>query len=306
MVQDWLKKLSEFVKSDRFAPILTLVALACVLTYGFGNTLNRAVQSWDNPRYSHGYLIPFFALFLLWLRRESFGRVPMATRWWGAAVVCAGLVTRVGASYLAVMYLEMGSYLICLVGLFILAGGWSTLRWAGPPIGYLVFMFPLPMVADRMLLDPLQKVATIGSTFCLQTIGFVAVRSGNRINLGYDDLQLGVVDACSGLRMLTIFMALAVAITFVTDRPWWERILIVASAVPIAVAVNVTRITVTGVLYLIVSHEISDFVFHDVFGWLMMPLALGLLYLEVQILSRLFIEEDPSLGSLGLEGVSRR
>ena len=101
-------------------------------------------------------------------------------------------------------------------------------------------------------------------------------------------------------------MALAVAITFVTTRPWWERIVIVISAIPIAVAVNITRITVTGVLYLTVDHEIAEFVFHDFAGWLMMPLALGLLYLEVQILSHLFIEEDQSLLGLGLGNGGRR
>jgi exosortase/archaeosortase family protein len=92
--------------------------------------------------------------------------------------------------------------------------------------------------------------------------------------------------------MLTIFVAMAVAITLVTDRPWWERIVIVISAIPIALAVNIIRITVTGILYLTAGARLADLVFHDLAGWFMMPLALGLLYIEFQILSHLIIEDD--------------
>src|SRR6185312_7030385 len=134
-------------------------------------------------------------------------------------------------------------------------------------------MYPLPGMVERGLLDPLQRVATICSTYALQTLGVAAHRSGNHIILG--ELRLGVVDACSGLRMSTIFLALAVAITLVTERPWWERITIILSAVPIALIVNVIRITVTGILHRTVGTQIADAVFHDLAGWIMMPMAMG-------------------------------
>ena len=176
-----------------------------------------------------------------------------------------------------------------VAGIFLLVGGWKALRWAGPAVAFLIFMFPLPGFLDTRLLAPLQKIATAASTYVLQTIGIPSYSEGNRIVIG--EVQLGVVEACSGLRMLTIFVALAVAITLVTDRPMWERIVIVASAVPIALAVNIARITVTGILHLTTSSQLADMVFHDLAGWFMMPMALGLLYVEFQILSHLLIEE---------------
>ena len=151
-------------------------------------------------------------------------------------------------------------------------------------------MFPLPSYLDARLLAPLQRLATVSSTYCLQTIGIPASSEGNRIEIG--ELQLGVVEACSGLRMLTIFVALAVAITLVTERPIWERLVIVASAVPIALAVNIIRITATGILHLTVGKKVADVVFHDMAGWFMMPMALGLLYVEFQILAHLVIEDS--------------
>jgi exosortase len=155
-------------------------------------------------------------------------------------------------------------------------------------------MFPLPWSLERALLAPLQSLATDVSTFSLQTLGIEAYNDGgNRICI--EELQLGVVDQCSGLRMTTIFLALSVAIVLLVRRSWWENLVILLSAVPIALTVNVVRITVTGVLYRTASSELAERVFHDWAGYMMMPLALALLWLELTILSHLFVEVDDSV-----------
>jgi exosortase len=135
-------------------------------------------------------------------------------------------------------------------------------------------------------------VATICSTFILQTLGVTAYRTGNRIII--DELELGVVDACSGLRMLTIFCALAVAMVFLVDRPWWDKFIILLSAVPIALIVNIVRITMTALLYMWLGHEnaLVEKLVHDWAGFLMMPLALGILCVELQVLSMLTVPEE--------------
>ena len=102
--------------------------------------------------------------------------------------------------------------------------------------------------------------------------------------------------------MLTIFIALAVAIAMISNhRPWWERVIIVLSSIPIALLVNCIRITLTGLLYnLNVNDKITDTIFHDFAGLIMMPLALGFLFLEMQILSRLVIEDKSAPSSFGV------
>jgi hypothetical protein len=70
----------------------------------------------------------------------------------------------------------------------------------------------------------------------------------------------------------------------------WQKIVIVSSAVPIALVVNVLRITATGVLFETVGSEWAKAVFHDLAGWLMMPAALVLLGLELKLLSHLLVE----------------
>jgi exosortase len=269
-----------------------LGGLVLALVWCYWNTLLNVAREWDNPKYSHGYLVPVFTMALLWMRREPFIKPTNSARWAGVGLIAVGLLARLGLTWLSSSVPEMYTMLPCFVGAFLIVGGWPTLRWAAPAVLFLFFMFPLPSFLDGELLGRLQAIATRSSTYLLQTLGVACYSEGKRIVIG--ELQMGVVEACSGLRMLTIFVALAVAITLVTDRPMWERAVIVASAVPIALLVNIIRITVTGVLHLTVGTEIADKVFHDLAGWVMMPMALGFLYVEFQILSHLVIDDGPS------------
>jgi exosortase/archaeosortase family protein len=122
-------------------------------------------------------------------------------------------------------------------------------------------------------------------------MGFSAVAEGTTIVM--DDVAIGVVEACSGLGMLVTFVAMAAAVAILVKRPWLDRVLLVLSSLPIALAANVVRITATGVLGQTLGAKWADLVFHDLAGWLMMPLALLLLGLEVWLLNRLLVLPAP-------------
>ena len=108
--------------------------------------------------------------------------------------------------YFAYPYVEMISLLPCLFGVFLIVGGTSLLRWAGPALGFLVFMYPLPGVVERVFWIRCRGWLRYAAPTRLQTLGVAASRSGNII--ARRSMRLGVVDACSGLRMSTIFLAL--------------------------------------------------------------------------------------------------
>src|SRR5947209_16537046 len=195
---------------------------------------------------------------------------------------------RLAGSYWYYLWFDQFSLVPCLAGLVLLIAGRDAWRWARPSVLFLGFMVPLPYSLAVALTDPLQQIATVSSTFALQTLGLPAVAEGNVILI--NDVRLGVVEACSGLRMLLIFFALSTAVALVIRRPPWERLTVVLSAVPIALATNVLRITATGVLHETVGAELANAVFHDLAGWLMMPVALVLLGVELEVLKRLFLE----------------
>jgi exosortase len=270
-------------------PLITLAVLTLLLVLAYLDSFALIMEEWSKPLYSHGYIVPIFALGLLWVRFQPFRPVPAVERWIGLGILVAGLSIRLAGIYFTSTPVDRYSFLICILGIFMLVGGWHTIRWAGPALGFLIFMFPLPSVLEQGVLWRLQTLASVGSTFVLQTLGVAAFREGNLIKVPGADLN--IADACSGLRMLTIFGALAVAMVFLVERPWWDKFIILLSAIPIALLVNIIRITVTGLLYMWVGqdNEFAKKLGHDWAGFFMMPLALGFLWIELQILERLTV-----------------
>jgi exosortase len=160
-------------------------------------------------------------------------------------------------------------------------------------VAYLAFMIPLPHSWSLALSAPMQSFATTVSTFCLQVLGRPALAEGNLILL--NDIELGIVESCSGLRMLVVFFALSTAVAVLNRKPLWEKLVLAASAIPIALAANVLRITATGLFYDSFGPNFGGAFFHDLAGWLMMPLGLGFLGVELWVLRRLLIEPSTKL-----------
>ncbi len=279
-------------RSPQVRSLAGLVALGVLLLGAYWPALWAMAQKWStDPQYSHGFLVPAFAAFLLWWRRDRLANVQLRPSWWGLVLVGVGVAVHLTGAYLYIDWLDMISLLPVLAGLCLCYGGLPVLRWASFSIAFLVFMLPLPHGLEVALSHPLQRFATLGSTYILQTLGFAAVSEGNIILV--DDIRIGVVAACNGLGMLVTFFALTTAVAIVIRRPVLDKALIVLSTIPIALVANLTRITVTGILHAKVGGEIADLVFHDLAGWLMMPLALGLLWVELRLLSRVLVEPEP-------------
>ena len=266
----------------RLAILVTVLAI--VGLWAYWPTLEAMAGKWlHDPQYAHGYLVPLFSLFLLWRRRALCSAAGPRHDWLGFLLVLVGAVLRVAGAYLYFDWLDAASLLPCLAGFALLLGGRPALRWSWPAIAFLIFMIPLPFRLETAFGQTLQSVATAASTYSLQTIGLPALSEGNTILLPHG--AIGVAEACSGLSMLTTFFALATAVAIVVRRPWLDKAVIFLSAAPIAVAANVARITLTALAQEWVGREAAHAVFHDVAGWLMMPLALVMLWLELRLLA---------------------
>ena len=178
-----------------------------------------------------------------------------------------------------------------------LFAGWRVLWWSLPSIMFLWFMVPLPFRFERALSLPLQGVATKLSCWILQFLGQPALAERHIILLG--DNRLEVEQACSGLRIFVGILALAFAYVIVVRRSWWERALLLASAIPIALLANASRIVATGLLYQYASGEAARKFAHDAAGWVMILFAAGLFALVLWYLCRLVREvEMVEVGSL--------
>jgi exosortase len=296
---------SAAVSGSYFPYLLLLFPLGCLL-WTFWPTLTELSNTWSSdPQYSHGFLVPLFAAFLLWMRRDLLKECELRPSWWGLPVLALGLGLHLYGGYYYYIWLDAVAFVPCVAGLWLTAVGWNGWRWGWPAVAFLLFMIPLPYRFAVALSGPLQHFATLSSTFVMQVIGLPALAEGNIIQV--NDAKIGVVEACSGLRMLFVFFALAAAVVILSRRPLLDKLIILASSVPIAILSNIVRVTVTGVLHQTTTSELANTFFHDVAGWFMMPLALGLLGIEVKMLSKLFIDRPaPPPVRVAREPLSRR
>jgi exosortase len=267
--------------------VLSVSLLGACLLWLYWPDLVEISGRWaSDAKYSHGYLVPLFAAYLAWSRWRKSPPVTVSPSLWGLSLVGSGLALRLAGSYFYYPWLNEISLLPLLMGLTALLAGWSALRRIAVAITYLFFMIPLPARLELAVSQPLQRIGTRASVYAIQTVGLAAHAEGNVIVLR--QIRIGVVEACNGLGMLMIFFALSTVLALLVRRPWTDKAVIVVSAIPIAIICNVARITVTAILYVTAGDKWADLVFHDLAGWLMMPLALGLLWLELKGLEWLF------------------
>jgi exosortase len=284
-----------------WALIAPLAILAADIFWALWPVMAVMVERWSNdPRYAHGYLVPLFSLALLWMRRPQNAGTVMKPTNWGLLVIALGGAVQLVGGFFRSSSIEGFAVLPYLAGVALLLGGRPALQWAWPSIAFLIFMIPLPWRIEKALGPPLQYLATLASTFTLQTLGFMAFSEGNVIQL--DEHSIGVVEACSGLSMLITFIALSTGMAILVKRPLLDKIVLVLSAIPVALVANITRITLTGILHVTAPGNVADRFYHDFAGWVMIPLALLLYWLEIWVFSRIFVEmEEPSV-LVGLEG----
>lgn len=271
------------------AMLAPVAVTAVALAWAFWTTFVELAHTWSsNPQYSHGWLVPAFAAFLLWTRRAKLDLSACKPSMLGLVLVALGVGIRLFATYKYYVSLEPMALIPCAAGLVLLFGGWAAVRWAWPAVLFLAFMIPLPFSIATAMAGPLQRFATVTSTFIMQTLGMPALAEGNVILL--NEHSIGVVEACSGLRMLVVFVALSTGIVLVVQRHWLDKTIIMASAIPIAILSNLIRVASTGILYEMGQAQLAQTFFHDVAGWLMPPLALAMLWIELKVMSHLFID----------------
>ncbi len=275
--------------------------IACLFLFLFRHEIVRLLDRWSHdPGWSHGFLIPLLSLYFLNAQKTRILR----TRVRPSAFGCAALVFWIAVYVFNVIspsgyaYLRSFSMIMALGSLVVFLAGWRMLRRTWLPVAYLFFAVPLP---DRLVVAmtmPLRMAAARVSASVLDGLpGVEAVSRGAVIDVvsGGRVLEpaLDVADACSGMRLLVAFVALGVAMAYIHDRPGWQRAVLLACTVPIAILCNLVRVTVTGLIYVLIDPRYSQGVYHDLLGFAMLPLALGIYAFLAWFMAGLFVEEAP-------------
>jgi exosortase len=275
------------------AGLWAAVALVVAVIASYAQSVWDLMQTWmSESSYTHGFVVAPIAAFILWQRRDGLKEVPIRPSLVGWLALIGLMAYRAYLYDRNEQWTEEATIPLVAASLVLAMGGWRLLRWAAPGLAFLLFLLPLPPRINALMAMPLQMMATIASTAMLQATGLPVLSEGNVIYVGTQPLE--VARACNGLSMLLSFVTLITATTIlVRDRPIWERAFLLISTVPIALIANILRIVATAWVYHLFGVKWGDKIGHDAAGWLMMPIALALVWLELKILSWLIIEENP-------------
>lgn len=289
--EDRKSNLAGWASPQRVNRALGGIVLAAVFGWAYWPTLVELVSTWDRePDYSHGFFVVPLAIFFLWARRDSFPGVADRLAWSGLILLAVAVGMRVVSAWFFLETIDGWSILFWVGGVVWLIWGLRVFWWSLPSIAFLWFMVPLPFRVETWLSLPLQRVATKLSCWVLQCLGQPALAQGNVIHIGED--QLEVARQCSGLRIFVGIVALAFAYVILVRRPWWEKLLLLLSVLPIAVVANSTRIVSMGLLMQNVSGDAARTFAHDVSGWVMIPYAAALFAVVLLYVDKLIREVE--------------
>ena len=262
----------------------------------FGGTLGLAlglyapilyymVLHWNtSDDYSHGFLIAPLALYFTWERRRLLERTPIEPSWWGLLPLALGSLTlAIGRLGTELMNLRI-SFVLTLMGLVLLLLGRRVFRVVAFPLFFLFLMVPLPQSLVNVIAFPLQLVAADMAVSVLYQFGIPVLLEGNIIHLA--NAQLFVAEACSGLRSLMALITLGVVFAYFFRKSLAERVLIVLSAIPIAILANAFRVALTAVLTHRYGQEAAAGAIHLTEGLFTFGIAFLLLLAEAWLLRR--------------------
>lgn len=263
---------------SRYAQFALGSAMICLLVAAvYYQVLVKLVTDWWNiPDFSHGFLVPPFAAYLVWEKREILRGTKIAPSWSGIAVIAMGLVVLLLGVYGSELFLSRVSLIILLAGLVLCFGGRKFLKELRFALLVLLLAIPIPAIVFNQITFPLQILATKLASALLPLFNVPVLREGNIIEL--PSMKLEVAEACSGIRSLMSLFTLAVFYGYFLEKSNWRRVALVLASIPIAIAANAVRILGTGLCVQYWDPDKALGFFHEFSGWVIFLVSLTCLY----------------------------
>lgn len=269
-------------ESLKFHRVYFLVTIVLLLGLYRSVVPSMVVEWYRDDNYSHGFLVPLIAGFFLYRQREELAESNAVPSEYGLAVIVVALAQFVAASLSMELFTLRSSLIVLISGLVLCYFGTSIFRKMLLPLSLLMFMIPLPQILYNSLTFPLKTLATKVAVSFMKMIGMIVVREGNIIMLPNSSLE--VVEACSGIRSLLCLLTLSTAYAFLLSADPLKRVLIILSAIPLAIFMNALRVIETGILVHMWGAEIAKGMYHELAGMLVFGLSMLLLFLFGRLL----------------------
>lgn len=263
-----------------------LIWVLALLVLCYAPILSYLVYTWYiNEDMGHGFFVPVIAGYVGWKKREELLAAPLQSSSWGLLLMAYAAAQAVIGTLGAEMFLSRTAFLFSVYGAVLYLGGWVAVRILIFPMVLLLFMVPIPAIIYNQITFPLQLFASRVAEVILSGLGVPVLRDGNVLEL--PSQRLSVVEACSGIRSLLSLSFLSLVYGHFFDSKPWMKWVLLPLTIPIAIAANSSRVTLTGLLSEI-NIEYSQGVYHSLSGWVVFMVALVILVIVHQILNRLW------------------
>jgi exosortase len=283
-----------FTITSRNGTARSLVMISALVLVLYGRALGTmAEQWWSDPNYGHGFLVPLFAAYILWHERSRRREVPIHTSNWGLPIMLFAIGLLILGTLSSEHFTARVSLLVLISGIIVFLVGWQALRSIAFPIGYLIFMIPLPAIIYYQLTFPLQLLASRLGANGLVVLGVPTVREGNLLIL--PNCTLEVVEACSGVRSLLSLLAAVVGYVYLAEPNIWKRCVLVASTVPIVIVSNGFRLVAAGILSFFFGPGVDSGLAHTGLGLAFFAIAFLSILLVHNLLRRFKHKQIPAL-----------
>ncbi|MBA4366813.1 MAG: exosortase [Desulfobacterium sp.] len=243
----------------------------------YNNVIYKMVLDWvSNDNFSHGFLIPIISGYLIWRRKDRLTQASISPSDTGLILLIFSLIFYFIANIGVEQFTMRFSMIMVILSLTVFLAGWECSRILFLPIVYLVFMIPFPSIIWNKIAFPLKLFATQMAVSVIQFFDIPVFGEGNIIHLANTTLE--VVDACSGLRSLTSLLALSSALALLTEHSGTKKFFIFLSAIPIAIFLNIIRLTITAILARHYGPDIAQGFLHEASGILIFILSFFFLF----------------------------
>jgi exosortase D (VPLPA-CTERM-specific) len=259
------------------------------------------MELWWQTReeYGHGYIIPFITLFLIWQKSDQLEKIKFNGSWLGVLLAAFGIFLYYAGELSSLYTVIQYAFLIALYGTFLAAMGGKAFRIILVPLLILIFMIPLPNFIFNNLSSQLQLISSeIGVAF-IRLFDISVYLEGNVIDLG--QMKLQVVEACSGLNYLFPLMTLGFIAAYFFTGELWKKAIIFLTTIPITILMNSLRIGAIGITVEYWGPEMAEGVLHDFEGWVVFMGCIGILIIEMLILSSIGKTRLPLREAFGLD-----
>jgi exosortase len=265
-------------------PWLTIAWFGTLIFVCYAPVIIALVHNWGiDDDMGHGYFVPVISAYIVWLKKDALANLIPERNWWGLALIVYAAFQLYIGTLGAELFLSRTALVITMIGAVLFLGGKKYLKELAFPLFLLFLMIPIPAIVYNQITFPLQIRASEAADFALNLLNIPVLREGNILEL--PSQKLDVVEACSGIRSLLTLTFLSLVYGYFFEKKAWVRAALFFSTIPIAIAANAGRVTLTGILSE-VKPEYAEGFLHEFSGWVIFMIALGIMVAFHQAITR--------------------